>query len=85
MALHFLNTGFDSSDFLVSLGLADFDHLDEVVRFRDSTVGLDSNNVHVHKMLVGESFASEDVSHIDDALVAFIRVIVKEDVLGGIV
>ena len=47
---------------------------------------MDLDNIHVLVLALGDLLASNDITHIHDAvLVTLIRIIVKEDVLGIVV
>jgi len=82
----FLNTGFDSLDLDIALLICIFILFDEILRLEDGSVWMDLDNIHVLVLALGDLLASNDITHIHDAiLIALIRIIVKEDVLGIVV
>lgn len=80
---------FDSSlhpfDLFVPLHLAFFDLLDEVFWLEDSSVRVHFHDVHVHELFLRNTFPSDDISHIYDAVISIVSIVVEEDVLRVVV
>ena len=80
------NSSLDSLDFEVSLFVGILILLDEVLRLENSSVWMDLNDIHVHVFALWDFLSSNDVSHIDDAiLITLISIVVEEDVLSVVV
>lgn len=80
------NSSLDPLDFEVSLFVSILILLDEVLRLENSSVWMDLNDIHVHVFALWDFLSSNDVSHIDDAiLITLISIVVEEDVLSVVV
>lgn len=74
-----------SADFLISLGFACLDLLNKVVRLENCLVWVHLDNIHVHELLVRKSFARNEVSYINDALVSRVCIVIEENVLSVVI
>ena len=76
---------FNSLYLLITLNLGLFYHFDEIVWLQNSSMRLNSDDIHVFHLFVFEDFLCYDISGIHDAVFVVVGVVIKEDVLRSIV
>ena len=81
----FLHAGFNSLDLLISTLLSNFDHLDEIVWLKNSSMGLNLDDISIDKLLVGKNFFSDNIPDIDNAVIIRVSIIVEEYVLSSVI
>lgn len=81
----FGETILNSFNFEVSVFLSDFNLLDVVVNFENSSMWLSLDNIFVNELVIRHNFLGNDISNIHDAVFTLIGIVVEENVMSTVV
>ena len=81
----FLDTSFYALNLKIAHLVSILVLLDKVLRFKNCSVRVHLDHIHVLGLALGQFLSRDDVAHIDDVLLARLCPVVEEDVLGVVV